>query len=168
MSKAMPARAYLALGGNVGDSRALLDRAVLLLSDTDGIRLVSRSSDYKTPPWGMTDQPPFINLCVAVDTTLPPRGLLKAMQEIERTLGRDRTNEQRWGPRTVDIDILAYDDLTVNEPGLVLPHPHLFERAFVLMPLVQIAGEQKIAGQDPREALARLDTAGIERLPPQR
>lgn len=161
-------RAYLALGGNVGDSRATLDRAVRALSDADGIRVVARSSDYKTPPWGVTDQPPFINLCLAIDTTLPPRQLLARIQEIERTLGRDRANEQRWGPRTVDIDIIAYGDLSLDEPGLILPHPRLYERAFVLMPLSEIAGNAEIAGRTPRSALAGLDTAGIERLEPRR
>lgn len=160
------ARAYLALGGNVGDSRALLDRAASMLGDTPGVALVARSSDYRTPPWGVTDQAPFINLCVAVDTTLPPIDLLARVQEVERALGRDRTKEQRWGPRTVDIDIIAYGDLTLDEPGLVLPHPRLFERAFVLMPLAEIAGGHRIAGRDLQEALRGVDTAGIERLPP--
>ncbi|MBS0248111.1 MAG: 2-amino-4-hydroxy-6-hydroxymethyldihydropteridine diphosphokinase [Proteobacteria bacterium] len=161
-------RAYLALGGNVGDSRATLDRAVLALSDTAGVHLFARSSDYRTPPWGVTDQPPFINLCLVIDTTLSPRELLACIHEIERSLGRDRAQEERWGPRTVDIDILAYDDLTLDEPGLILPHPRLYERAFVLMPLAEIAGDAEIAGQTPRAALARLDTTGIERLQPRR
>ena len=165
---AAPARAYLALGGNVGDSRATLDRAVLALSEADGIRLIARSSDYKTPPWGVIDQAPFINLCLAVDTTLPPQDLLTRIQQIEKSLGRDRAGEQRWGPRTVDIDIIAYGDLALDEPGLILPHPRLFERAFVLMPLAEIAGDAAIAGRTPRAALARLDTSGIERLQPRR
>lgn len=168
MTEVAPVRAFLALGGNVGDSRAILDRAVLMLSDMPDIRLVARSSDYRTPPWGVTDQAAFVNLCLAIDTTLPPPALLKQMQEIEQALGRDRANEQRWGPRTVDIDIIAYGDLTWDEPGLILPHPRLFERAFVLMPLVEIAGDRRIAGRDLREALKGLDTAGIERLPPLR
>jgi len=166
MSEAAPARAFLALGGNVGDSRATLDRAVAMLADTPGVALVARSSDYRTPPWGVTDQAPFINLCIAVDTTLPPQALLRRMHEIERALGRDRATEQRWGPRTVDLDMIAYGDLTLNEAGLVLPHPRLFERAFVLIPLAEIAGGQAIAGRDLHEALKGLDTAGIERLPP--
>ena len=168
MSEAAPVRAFLALGGNVGDSRATLDRAVAMLADMPGIALAARSSDYKTPPWGVTDQAPFINLCVAIDTTLPPQALLIVMQAIERALGRDRANEQRWGPRTVDLDMIAYGDLAVNEPGLVLPHPRLFERAFVLTPLAEIAGDFQIAGRSLQEALAGLDTAGIERLPPRR
>lgn len=161
-----PARAFLAFGGNVGDSRATLDRAVAMLAQTPGVRLAARSSDYKTPPWGVTDQAPFINLCVGIDTTLAPLDLLARGQEIERAFGRDRTKEQRWGPRTVDIDIIAYDDLSLDEPGLMLPHPRLFERAFVLMPLAEIAGRRRIAGRDLQEALRGVDTAGIERLPP--
>jgi 2-amino-4-hydroxy-6-hydroxymethyldihydropteridine diphosphokinase len=168
MTEVAPVRAFLALGGNVGDSRQTLDRAVRMLADTPGIALVARSSDYRTPPWGVTDQAPFVNLCVAIDTTLPPMALLRRMQDIERALGRDRGSEQRWGPRTVDLDMIAYGHMSLNEPGLVLPHPRLFERAFVLMPLAEIAGDHEIAGRAPREALKGLDTAGIERLPARR
>jgi 2-amino-4-hydroxy-6-hydroxymethyldihydropteridine diphosphokinase len=160
--------ALLALGGNVGNSRAILDRAVQLLCDGRDLRLTARSSDYSTPPWGFKYQPPFINLCIAVDTTLSPRDLLARAQAVELKLGRDRAHEKRWGPRTADIDIIAYDDLTLDEPGLILPHPHLFERAFVLLPLAEIAGDRVIAGQSLREALAKVDSTGIERLPPLR
>ena len=111
--------ALLALGGNVGNSRAILDRAVQLLCDGRQIRLIARSSDYFTPPWGFKYQPPFINLCIAVDTTLSPRDLLARAQEVELKLGRDRAHEKRWGPRTADIDIIAYDDLTLDDPGLI-------------------------------------------------
>ena len=160
--------ALLAFGGNVGNSRAILDRAVSLLCDGIDVRLTARSSDYFTPPWGFKYQPPFINLCIAVDTALSPRDLLMRAQEVELKLGRDRAHEKRWGPRTADIDIIAYDDLAMTEIGLVLPHPRLFERAFVLLPLTEIAGDRVIAGQNVREALAKLDTTGIERLPPLR
>lgn len=158
--------ALLALGGNVGDSRAILDRAVALLCDGKEVRLTARSSDYRTPPWGFKYQPPFVNLCIAVDTTLGPRELLAQAQEVERTLGRDRAHEKRNGPRTADIDLIAYDDLTLDEPNLTLPHPRLFERAFVLVPLNEIVPLCVIAGRKVREVLAGLDTAGIERLPP--
>lgn len=160
--------ALLALGGNVGNSRAILDRAVQLLCDGREVRLTARSSDYSTPPWGFKYQPPFVNLCIAVDTALSPRDLLARAQEVELKLGRDRAHEKRWGPRTADIDIIAYDDLTLDEPGLILPHPRLFERAFVLLPLAEIAGDRVIAGERLSEALAKVDTAGIERLPPLR
>lgn len=158
--------ALIALGGNVGDVRATLDRAVAMLCDGDTVKLLARSSDYQTPPWGETNQPAFVNLCILVATTLSPHALLKHAQTVERALGRDRTREQRWGPRTCDIDLVAYDDLSLAEPDLTLPHPRLFERAFVLVPLAEIAPERIIAGQRVREALAALDTAGIVRLPP--
>ena len=158
--------AWLGLGGNVGDSRAILDRAVAQLCDGKNIRLTARSSDYKTPPWGFKYQPPFVNLCIAVETTLSPRDLLARAQEVEQALGRDRAHEKRWGPRTADIDIIAYDNLTIDELGLTLPHPRLFERAFVLMPLAEIAPDLVIGGRSVQEAAAAADTAGIERLGP--
>jgi 2-amino-4-hydroxy-6-hydroxymethyldihydropteridine diphosphokinase len=160
------AEALIALGGNVGDVRATLDRAVARLCDGVVVRLVARSSEYRTPPWGVADQPPFINLCLVAATELTPRALLERTLGVERALGRDRNKEQRWGPRTVDIDILAYDDLALNEPDLVLPHPRLFERAFVLVPLAEIAPQRLIGGIRVRDALARLDASGIEKLPP--
>jgi len=95
-----------------------------------------------------------------------PRALLTRALNVERALGRNRADEQRWGPRTVDIDILAYDDLKVDEPGLTLPHPHLFERAFVLVPLAEIASDRVIAGRRIGDALAAVDASGIERLAP--
>ncbi len=158
--------ALLALGGNVGDSRAILDRAIALLCDGKEVRLTARSADYRTPPWGFKYQPPFINLCIAVETTLEPRDLLARAQDVELRLGRDRAHEKRNGPRTADIDILAYDDVTLATPNLTLPHPRLFERPFVLVPLNEIAGDRVIAGRKISEALAGLDTSGIERLPP--
>jgi 2-amino-4-hydroxy-6-hydroxymethyldihydropteridine diphosphokinase len=158
--------AWLALGGNVGDSRTILDRAVTLLCDGIAVKLTARSSDYRTPPWGFKYQPPFINLCLAVDTTLGPRDLLAHAQQVELALGRDRAHEKRWGPRTADIDIIAYDNLTVDELGLTVPHPRLFERAFVLLPLAEISPDLTIGGRSVREAAAAVDTAGIERLPP--
>jgi 2-amino-4-hydroxy-6-hydroxymethyldihydropteridine diphosphokinase len=158
--------AVLALGGNVGDVRATLDAAVAMLCDGETVRLVARSSDYRTPPWGVTDQAPFVNRALVVNTTLSPQALLARALEVERVLGRDRANEQRWGPRPVDIDLIAYDDMRLDEPGLTLPHPRLFERAFVLVPLAEIAPDRTIAGIRIRDALARLDAREIERLPP--
>ena len=101
------AEALLALGGNVGNSRAILDRAIALLCDGKQIRLIARSADYQTPPWGFKYQPHFINVAIAVETTLTPHELLARAQEIELRLGRDRAHEKRNGPRTADIDILA-------------------------------------------------------------
>lgn len=159
------AEALLGLGGNVGDVRATLGTAVTLLADNKAIVLRARSSDYATPPWGVTDQPPFINLAILVETTLAPRALLQRALEVERALGRDRARETRWGPRRLDIDLIAYDDLVLDEPDLTLPHPRLFERAFVLVPLAEIAPDHVIAGRKIKDALADIDAAGIERLP---
>ncbi|HET7256338.1 MAG TPA: 2-amino-4-hydroxy-6-hydroxymethyldihydropteridine diphosphokinase, partial [Xanthobacteraceae bacterium] len=102
----------------------------------------------------------------AVETALTPQALLARAQAVERALGRDRANEQRWGPRPVDIDLLAYDDLVLEEPGLTLPHPRLFERAFVLVPLAEIAPEKVIGGIRMSDALAAVDTTGVLKLPP--
>jgi 2-amino-4-hydroxy-6-hydroxymethyldihydropteridine diphosphokinase len=137
-----------------------------MLCDDGAVRLVARSSDYRTPPWGVTDQAPFINAAIAVTTALPPHDLLARTEECERALGRNRARERRWGPRSIDLDLLAYDDLVLIDRDLILPHPHLFERAFALVPLAEIAPERVIAGIRVREALARLDASGIAKLAP--
>jgi 2-amino-4-hydroxy-6-hydroxymethyldihydropteridine diphosphokinase len=160
------AEALVGLGGNIGDVRTTLDRAVAAFCDGTEVRLVAESSDYATPPWGVVEQPPFVNRCIAVETVLRPRALLDRALTVERSLGRDRSREQRWGPRPVDIDLLTYDDVALEEPGLTLPHPRLFERAFVLVPLAEIVPDRIIAGVRVRDALAGLDTRGIERLEP--
>ena len=160
------AEAVLALGGNVGDVRSTLDRAVAMLCDGGEVRLIARSSDYRTPPWGVTDQPAFVNRCLLVETALSPRALLTRALEVEAALGRTRAEERRWGPRTIDIDLIAYDDIRIDEPDLTLPHPRALERAFVLAPLAEIAPDRVIAGVRVADALARLDSGGIERLPP--
>jgi 2-amino-4-hydroxy-6-hydroxymethyldihydropteridine diphosphokinase len=158
------AEAFIALGGNVGDVRATFDSAIAILCDGPEMRLTARSSDYRTPPWGVTDQPSFINAVIAVSTTLAPHMLLTRAQACERALGRDRAQEQHWGPRTIDLDLLAYDDLALKDPTLTLPHPHLFERAFVLVPLVEIAPDCVIAGIRVNDVLKRVDVTGIEKL----
>jgi 2-amino-4-hydroxy-6-hydroxymethyldihydropteridine diphosphokinase len=160
------AEALVALGGNVGDVRDTLDRAIAALCDGEEVCLLARSSDYRTPPWGVADQPPFVNLCIAVETGLTPHALLARAQAVERALGRERSKERRWGPRPIDIDLLAYDDLALDSPDLTLPHPRLFERAFVLVPLAEIAAERMIGGIKVIDALARIDRTGIELLPP--
>jgi 2-amino-4-hydroxy-6-hydroxymethyldihydropteridine diphosphokinase len=158
--------ALLALGGNIGNSRGILDRAVTMLCDGKDIKLVARSSDYQTPPWGMKYQPPFVNLCLAVETSLTPYKLLERTQEVELKLGRDRLAEKRWGPRTADIDILAYDDIRISDRNLTLPHPLMFERAFVLVPLAEIAGDKVIGGKRVKDWVHKVDAAGIRKLPP--
>ena len=162
------ADALVALGGNLGDVRDALDRAVAAFCDGREVRLLARSSDYRTPPWGVEDQPPFINLAIAVATSLAPHALLARAQAVEHAFGRERAKERRWGPRPVDIDLIAYDDLALDTPDLTLPHPRLFERAFVLVPLAEIVPERLIGGIKVRDALARVDAKGIEKLPPRR
>lgn len=157
-------RAFIAFGGNVGDARDTIARGIAQFCDGDRVRLIARSSDYKTPPWGKTDQAAFINACIAIDTALTPLGLLDRAHEIERAFGRDRHKEERWGPRSLDIDLLTYGEETLDDPRLTLPHPRLFERAFVLVPLTEIAPDAVIAGRSLREVLAGLDQGGIERL----
>jgi 2-amino-4-hydroxy-6-hydroxymethyldihydropteridine diphosphokinase len=163
---AVASEAFVALGGNVGDVRSTFNRAVAMFCDGTDVRLEARSSDYRTPPWGVTDQPPFVNGAIAVITSLPPHALLARAQECERALGRDTARERRWGPRTIDIDLLAYDDLILIDRDLILPHPHLLERAFVLVPLAEIAPDRLVAGVRVSDALAWVDTRGIEKLPP--
>lgn len=160
------AEAFIALGGNMGDVRATFARAIALLCEDDAVQLVARSADYRTPAWGVTDQPDFINAVIAISTSLPPHALLARMQASERALGRDRANEVRWGPRPIDLDLLGYDDVELRDADLMLPHPRLRERAFVLVPLAEIAPDRVIAGVRVRDALARLDTTGIEKLGP--
>lgn len=160
------AEAFIALGGNLGDVRTTFGQAIAKVCDDDAVRLLARSADYRTPPWGVTDQPPFINAAIAVSTVLSPHELLTRTKAIERTLGRDPAHERHWGPRPIDLDILAYDDVELHDPDLTLPHPYMFERAFVLAPLAEIAPDRIIAGIPVREALAHVDASGIEKLPP--
>jgi 2-amino-4-hydroxy-6-hydroxymethyldihydropteridine diphosphokinase len=160
------AEALLGLGGNLGNVRETLDRAIVRLCADDAVRLLARSADYRTPPWGRTDQPAFVNGCIAIATTLPPRDLLQRALDTERAFGRDRASGERWGPRTLDVDILAYEGVTLREPDLVLPHPRLLERAFVLVPLAEIRPDLVIAGVRVADALRHIDRSGIERLPP--
>jgi 2-amino-4-hydroxy-6-hydroxymethyldihydropteridine diphosphokinase len=158
------ASALIGLGGNVGDVRATFARAIDALCAGAVARLVARSSDYATPPWGQENQPPFVNACIEIETALEPHALLQLMHDIERAHGRDRAKETRWGPRSLDLDLLAYDDRALDERGLTLPHPRLFERAFVLVPLAEIAPDRKIAGRTAVEALRTVAADGIKRL----
>jgi 2-amino-4-hydroxy-6-hydroxymethyldihydropteridine diphosphokinase len=157
-------RAFIAFGGNVGDARDTITHAIETFCDGDKVRLVASSSDYRTPPWGVTDQPPFINACIEIETALAPHQLLERAHDVERAFGRDRASERHWGPRTLDIDLLTYGDIRLDDPDLVLPHPRLFERAFVLVPLAEIAPDRIIAGQRIRDACRGVDSSGIEKL----
>jgi 2-amino-4-hydroxy-6-hydroxymethyldihydropteridine diphosphokinase len=155
----------IALGGNVGDVRATFQKAIANICGMAQAAVLARSSDYATPPWGEPDQPRFINACIQIETALDPHALMFTLHRIEKKFGRDRARETRWGPRTLDLDLIAYDDVSIDKPELTLPHPRLFERAFVLTPLAEIVPDRIIAGRNIAVALAQLSTEGIERLP---
>jgi 2-amino-4-hydroxy-6-hydroxymethyldihydropteridine diphosphokinase len=159
------ASALIALGGNLGDVRATFNKAIPQICGMTQAALVARSADYSTPPWGDEQQPGFINACIEIETSLDPHALLFCLQKVEAKFGRDRSLERRFGPRTLDLDLIAYDDVRVDRPELALPHPRLFERAFVLVPLAEIAPDRVIAGRRVRDALAAVSTDGIVQLP---
>jgi 2-amino-4-hydroxy-6-hydroxymethyldihydropteridine diphosphokinase len=158
------ANVLIALGGNVGDVRATFQKAIANTCGMAQAALLARSSDYMTPPWGEQDQARFVNACIEIETSLDPHALLFTLHKIEKKFGRDRAKESRWGPRSLDLDMLAYDDIALQKPELTLPHLRLFERAFVLVPLAEIVPDRLIAGRKVRDALAQLPTDGIERL----
>jgi 2-amino-4-hydroxy-6-hydroxymethyldihydropteridine diphosphokinase len=155
----------IALGGHVGDVRATFKKAISNICGMTQAALLARSSDYSTPPWGDVAQDPFVNAAIEIDTSLDPHALLFTLHKIEKKFGRDRAQERHWGPRTLDLDLIAYDDVKIDKPELTLPHPRLFERAFVLVPLAEIVPDRVIAGRRVAEALAGLSTEGIQRLP---
>jgi 2-amino-4-hydroxy-6-hydroxymethyldihydropteridine diphosphokinase len=132
-----PATAYLGLGSNVGDREEFIEQAVFLLEKDKNIQVTKRSSNYETEAEGGGEQPPFMNAAVEIRTKLAPHRLLEVCQEIETALGRER--EVEWGPRTIDIDILLYEDEIVSDDKLQIPHPLMHERMFVLKPLKEIA-----------------------------
>jgi 2-amino-4-hydroxy-6-hydroxymethyldihydropteridine diphosphokinase len=153
--------AVLGFGGNIGDSRKLIAAAIERLAANPGIAVEEVSSLYLTPPWGKTDQPPFLNAAARIDTSLPPRSLLNAILDVERALGRERI--ERWGPRTIDIDILLFGSIEIDEPWLHIPHPLLTERAFALTPLIDVMPDAVIAGRPAKEWLGLADSAGMQR-----
>lgn len=148
-------RACIALGSNLGDREATIRAALDALDGHDSVRVLAVSSRYETAPVGPCDQPRFINAAAAIETTLTARGLLDLMLEIERRHGRDRGHETRWGPRTLDLDLLLFDDAIIDEDGLTVPHPRMAERLFVLEPLCEIAPEavHPVTGLTVREML---------------
>jgi 2-amino-4-hydroxy-6-hydroxymethyldihydropteridine diphosphokinase len=154
--------AWLGLGGNLGDPRSAMAKALQAIDADPRTRVSTVSPIYRTPPWGKTDQPDFLNAAAGVVTSRSPRELLDLCLEAEEGLKRVRA--ERWGPRTIDIDILLFNGLTIDEPGLEVPHPRMTQRAFVLLPLAEIAPELKIGGKSVAQFLATLDTKGIERV----
>lgn len=162
-----PAVAAIGLGGNVGDSAAVLGRAFDALAALPRTRLLRASGLYRTPAWGLEAQPDFINASALLETALAPAALLAAMLGVERRFGRVRAADgsDRWGPRVLDLDLLLYGDREIDEPGLRVPHPRLHERAFALVPLVEVLPDAWIPGIGPaREALRALDTGDIRAL----
>jgi len=157
--------ALVGLGGNLGDAAATLRQAFQELDALPSTRLLRASRLYRSRAWGRTDQPDFINAVAMLETTLGARELLDAMLGIEHGAGRERHPDERWGPRTLDLDLLLYGDAVMDEPGLHVPHPHLHERAFALVPLVEIAPDAMIPGIGAaRAALAAMEPSGIEAL----
>jgi 2-amino-4-hydroxy-6-hydroxymethyldihydropteridine diphosphokinase len=127
---------YVSIGSNLGDRRENCMRAVDLLKQ-NGIRIRKMSSLYETEPWGVKDQPGFLNMAIEIDTELEPVKLLRVLKDVEASLGRQKSF--KWGPRLIDLDILLYDDIVLDEPGLKIPHPFMHERDFVLRPLNEMA-----------------------------
>ena len=148
----------LGLGGNLGDPVAAIEAALARLT-AGGVAVTRRSRFYRTPPWGFSGQPEFVNLCAAADTRLRPEAVLALIHEVEAALGRVRG--PRWGPRVIDIDILAYGDETIDRPELRVPHPHVTERAFVLVPLAEIAPDHVFDGRTVRAWAAAVDRGGV-------
>jgi len=149
-------RAYVGLGANLGDCEATIRRAVELLAER--VEVAGLSSLRETEPWGYEDQPRFLNAAVAVETELPAGELVQVLHEVEAELGRTR-HGPRWGPRTIDLDLLLYGDQVIDEVGVVVPHPRLHERAFALEPLAELDPGLEVPGRGPVAALlARLQS----------
>lgn len=156
--------ATIGLGSNVGDRAAQIGEAIRRLTADGAIRLVARSRLYRSAPWGVKDQEWFANACIAIQTDLTPRALLQRCQAVENEMGRVRT--RRWGPRNIDVDILTYRDCEIRESDLIIPHPFIGERAFVLMPLKEVAPALKIGGASLEELLSKLDGRDVQPLGP--
>jgi 2-amino-4-hydroxy-6-hydroxymethyldihydropteridine diphosphokinase len=135
----VPETVFIGLGSNIGDRLASLQRAVDLLQDEPHLKVVASSRVWESDPVGGPAQPDFLNAVIRILTTLSPRDLLAACHRVESVLGR--TREVRWGPRTIDVDLLLYDELDMDEPDLIVPHPRITERAFVLLPLLELDPE---------------------------
>lgn len=156
--------AFLGLGSNIGDRQEYLLQALRGLAADPAITVVRCSSVYESKPVGVTEQPDFLNMVVEIGTMHPPLPLLAACLALEARLGRER--RERWGPRVIDIDVLAYDQLHWNDDRLVLPHPRMHERSFVLTPLMEIAPELLVNGVSVRVLAARVGTEGVSRAIP--
>ncbi|WP_407721093.1 2-amino-4-hydroxy-6-hydroxymethyldihydropteridine diphosphokinase [Neorhizobium petrolearium] len=152
--------AALGIGGNIGDPPAAMAEALRQLDQREDCRVLAVSKLYSTPPWGKTDQADFFNCCALVETSLDPEELLDVCLSIEQ--GMKRVRRERWGPRTIDIDILTYGTRKQKSEKLELPHPRMTERGFVMMPLADIAPDLLVKGRKVGEWLQETDTAGIK------
>ncbi len=152
-------RAYVGVGANLGDREQTIRRAIEMLAAQPEVDVVGISTLRETEPWGPVQQPPYLNGAVALDTELDPRDLLDLLLDVERSLGRDRATEVRFGPRTLDLDLLVHGSIVQDEPGLTLPHPRLHERHFALEPLADLEPELVVPGRGTvAELLAALDS----------
>jgi 2-amino-4-hydroxy-6-hydroxymethyldihydropteridine diphosphokinase len=151
--------AIVALGSNIGDKAENISKAVQLLCEDGDVRPIKRSRNYRTPPWGKTDQDWFVNACVSVATELSPHELLRRCLDVEARMGRERA--EKWGPRVIDLDVLVYNGVEMSDKELVLPHPHITARAFVLAPLADVAPDLDIGGRKVTEWLSRVDATGV-------
>jgi 2-amino-4-hydroxy-6-hydroxymethyldihydropteridine diphosphokinase len=158
--------AIIALGSNIGDKVGHIDEAVRAFTEDAMVRVVARSANYRTAPWGNTDQDWFVNAVMSVATALPPFELLARCQHVERQLGRERTI--KWGPRVIDLDILTYRDMELATPDLTLPHPHMTERAFVLRPLADVVPGLVIRGKTVISWLAAIPHDDVVPVAPTR
>lgn len=155
-------KVFLGLGSNIGDKKAYLESALNKLNQLPKTQVTSVSPFYETVAWGKTDQDDFFNLCCELETSLPAQELLVNCQQIEKDL--DRVRHEHWGPRTLDIDILLYGDDHINEENLKVPHPYMTERAFVLVPLHDIAPSLDICGKSITSYLKKLNLEEVRKL----
>lgn len=153
--------AYIGIGGNVGDVFENMKSALNLLNEHPKISVKQISNIYKTPPWGIEDQDWFLNACASVETTLAAQEFLKSCLEVEVALKRIR--EIRWGPRTIDLDVLIFGEENIAQDNLQVPHPRMHERAFVLMPMADIAPNLRVNGKTISEWLEAVDATGIQK-----
>jgi 2-amino-4-hydroxy-6-hydroxymethyldihydropteridine diphosphokinase len=165
MSGSLFERVYLGLGSNLQDPERQLDQALRLLDEVSGLRRLAVSAYYRTAPWGNREQPDFVNAVVAMDCALTPARLLDCMLSIERSMGRQR-DDTRWAPRTIDLDLLFFGERSLNTSSLSLPHPHAGERAFVLVPLIEVAAlladSRRLEWQQWLSSLAHDDVVRLQ------
>jgi len=153
-------RVWLGLGGNIGEVKSNMASALLRMEQECGIHIVAVSRLYSTPPWGEPDQPDFLNACAGIKTSLSPEDLIVFVKSIEKAMKRNKTS--RWGPRNIDIDLLIYEGETRDQDKLELPHPRMRERAFVMIPLAEIAADLSFGGKTIAGWASMTDATGLK------